>query len=53
MFFEAAREHKLNLLKSIFIGDAESDRLACEAAGCKTIILKTGETFETAVKSLI
>ncbi|MEK7169297.1 MAG: HAD-IIIA family hydrolase [Patescibacteria group bacterium] len=53
MFFQAAREHKLNLTKSVFIGDTESDRLASEAAGCKTIILKTGEILETAVKSLL
>jgi D-glycero-D-manno-heptose 1,7-bisphosphate phosphatase len=53
MFFKAAREYKLNLTKSIFIGDTESDRLAGEAAGCKTVILKTGETLEMAVKSLL
>lgn len=53
MFFQAAREHKLNLTKSVFIGDTESDRLAGEVAGCKTIILNNGESLEMAVKSLL
>jgi histidinol-phosphate phosphatase family protein len=39
MLFRAAREHYLDLTKSIFIGDDERDIRAGEAAGCKTILI--------------
>lgn len=39
MFFQAARDHHIDLTKSIFIGDDERDIQAGKAIGCKTIIV--------------
>lgn len=52
MFFQAAREHRINLTKSIFIGDSESDKEAGEIVGCKIMILNHGETLQSVIKSL-
>lgn len=38
LLFQAARDHNLDLTKTIFIGDDERDLQAGEAAGCKTIL---------------
>ncbi len=53
MFFQAAWEHKLNLTKSVFIGDTESDRLAGEAADCPTILMPSDGSLLEVVKSLL
>jgi len=53
LLFQAARDHNLDLTKTIFIGDDERDIQAGEAAGCKTIFLKPGKSLLDAVKSLI
>ena len=39
LLFQAAREHYLDLTKTIFIGDDERDIQAGQAAGCKTILI--------------
>lgn len=53
MFFRAAREHRINLRKSVLIGDSESDRHAGVAAGCETIvIMPSGGSLLEVVKSL-
>ena len=39
MFFQAAREHYIDLTKAIFIGDDERDVEAGESAGVKTILV--------------
>lgn len=39
MFFQAARDHHIDLTKSIFVGDDERDIQAGNAIGCKTIIV--------------
>ncbi len=43
MLFRAAREHHINLTKTVMIGDKESDVAAGRAAGCRTILAKEGE----------
>lgn len=53
LLFQAARDHNLDLTKTIFIGDDERDLQAGEAAGCKTILLGPEKTFLEIVKSLI
>lgn len=52
MFFQAAREHRLNLAKATFVGDTESDRQAGEATGCRTIILQPGESLLSIIDQL-
>ncbi|MBI5077317.1 HAD-IIIA family hydrolase [Candidatus Falkowbacteria bacterium] len=41
MFFQAAREHHLNLSEAIYIGDDETDRQAGEAAEVKTFLVSS------------
>jgi len=53
MFFQAAREHYLDLTKIIFIGDDERDVEAGEAAGVKTILVAPNKSFLGIVKELI
>lgn len=52
MLFQAAREHKLDLTKSIFIGDDERDEAAGEAAGCRTVLIGPGQNLLEVVQSL-
>lgn len=47
LFFRAAREHHLNLKKSIFVGDTLKDLEAGSRAGCRTLLVKTGQGRET------
>jgi D-glycero-D-manno-heptose 1,7-bisphosphate phosphatase len=53
MFFQAAREHDLDLTKSIFIGDDERDLQAGDAAGCRTILVNSELSLFIAVKEKI
>ena len=43
MLLQAAAEHDLDLAASFAIGDKKSDVLAGQAAGCRTILVQTGE----------
>lgn len=43
MLLQAAREHGIDLKKSIMIGDTPGDILAGNAAGCKTVLVKNHE----------
>ena len=52
MFFQAAREHYIDLTKTIFIGDDERDLQAGDAAGCKTILVTPEKNLLKIVKSL-
>jgi len=52
MFFQAAREHHLDLKKSIFVGDDERDAQAGESAGCKTILVTPENNLLQIVESL-
>lgn len=42
MILEAAAEHQLDLPSSFAIGDRKSDVAAGQAAGCRTILVRTG-----------
>ncbi len=53
MFFQAAKEHCLDLTKAVFIGDDERDVEAGEAAGVKTILVTPEKSFLEIVKDLI
>ncbi len=53
MFFQAAREHHLNLTKTVYIGDDESDREAGEAAGCKVVLVDPEIGIAGAIDALL
>ncbi len=53
MFFQAAREHHIDLTKAVFIGDDERDVEAGEAARVKTILVTPNKNFLEIVKDLI
>jgi len=52
MFYQAAREHDINLSKTIFIGDDERDKIAGDAAGLKTILVYPNESLLEVVKTI-
>jgi D-glycero-D-manno-heptose 1,7-bisphosphate phosphatase len=43
--FQAARDHNLDLTKSLFIGDDERDIQAGKVAGCKTILIEPNKNL--------
>lgn len=53
LFFQAARDHSLDLTKTIFIGDDGRDLQAGDAAGCKTILVTPDNNLLQIVKSLL
>ena len=53
MFFQAAREHHIDLTKAIFIGDDERDLQAGNAAGCKTTLVNSENNLLKVVRSLV
>jgi len=53
MFYQASREHHLDLTKSIFIGDDERDNLAGDAADVKTILISPKDNFLEIIQSKI
>jgi len=53
LLFQAARDHDLDLTKTIFIGDDERDFQAGEVAGCKTILTESKKSLLKIVNSLI
>ena len=53
MFFAAAREHFLDLTKSVLIDDSESDIGAGKAIGCKTILITPNQNLLTIAELLI
>ena len=52
MFYQASREHHIDLTKSIFIGDDERDKMAGDAAGLKTILCEPDSNFIEIVKNI-
>lgn len=52
LLFQAAREHYLDLTKTIFIGDDERDIQAGEEAGCKTILIDKNKNLLSICESL-
>jgi len=53
MFFQAAKEHHIDLTKAVFIGDDERDVEAGETARVKTIPVTPNKSFLEIVKDLI
>jgi len=53
MFFQAARDHHLDLTRAVFIGDDERDVQAGEAAGVKTILVDEEQGLYQAVESIL
>lgn len=53
LIFQAANELDIDLSSSWMIGDRDSDIIAGESAGCKTIKIKSDMTLEDAVKILM
>lgn len=47
---QAAREHRLNLKKCVFVGDTLKDLEAGKGVGCRTILVQTGQGRETLKK---
>jgi D-glycero-D-manno-heptose 1,7-bisphosphate phosphatase len=45
LLLSAAHEMGLDLTRSIFVGDAESDVLAAQVVGCRPVLVKTGRGF--------
>ncbi len=45
LLLNAAKEMELELTRSFFVGDAESDVLAAKAVGCRPVLVKTGRGF--------
>jgi D-glycero-D-manno-heptose 1,7-bisphosphate phosphatase len=42
MFYQAAKDFRIDLNRSVFIGDSETDVLAARAAGCAPVIFGKG-----------
>jgi len=53
LFFRAANEHHFDLTKATMIGDDERDIEAGNAAGCKTILMKSDGSLFDVVKSIL
>jgi D-glycero-D-manno-heptose 1,7-bisphosphate phosphatase len=53
MFYQAAREHDIDLSRAVFVGDDERDKEAGEAAGIKTILVPSNTGIAAALKSLL
>jgi histidinol-phosphate phosphatase family protein len=53
MLLQAARDHHLDLTKTVFIGDDERDIEAGQAAGCKTILVTPENSLLAIVRSLV
>ena len=53
MFFQAARDHSIDLTKTIFNGDDERDLVAGNAAECQTALVKPGNELLKIVNSLL
>jgi D-glycero-D-manno-heptose 1,7-bisphosphate phosphatase len=52
LLLQAAREHQIDLAKSVMIGDRQSDLRAGQAAGTGTVLLLAGpERYPTAVRA--
>jgi D-glycero-D-manno-heptose 1,7-bisphosphate phosphatase len=53
LFLNAIKDHNIDINSSYFIGDRESDRLAGEAAGIKTIIVEQDSSIFNVVRDLL
>ncbi|MFH1226414.1 MAG: HAD family hydrolase [Planctomycetota bacterium] len=53
MIKRSAREHRIDLKQSFFVGDSENDFRAGQKAGVKPIIIKPGEGFSRAIREIL
>jgi len=53
MILQAANEFNINLKKSLFIGDSNSDMEAAAAAGCKGVLLNENESLLELIKKIM
>ncbi len=53
LFYQAQKEHSLNLRECIMIGDDERDLQAAQAAGCQGILVDDQYTLKCAVDDLL
>ncbi len=53
MLFQAAREHLIDLTKTVFIGDDERDLQAGSQAGCTTLLATPDNTLLQVVRKLL
>ncbi len=53
MFFQAQRDFHLDLTKTVFIGDDERDKMAGDAAGCRTLLVDAEISLLRIVKEKI
>ncbi len=53
MFFKAAQDHAIDLIRAFFVGDDERDLEAGNAAGCKTFLVGWDLSLLDVVNSLI
>jgi histidinol-phosphate phosphatase family protein len=53
MFFRAAADHHFDLTKAVFIGDDERDKIAGDAASCRTVLMKPDGNLLETVQSLL
>ena len=44
MLLQAAREHRIDLARSVFLGDTPTDAQAAHAAGVPFVLILTGQT---------
>lgn len=52
MLFQAAKDHSINLAKTVFIGDDDRDMKTGEAAGCKTLFIDKNRNLLNIAKEL-
>lgn len=52
LILTAAKDHGIDLAKSIMVGDSERDIIAGKTAGCRTILALTGKLTREDVKTL-
>ena len=53
LFYQAQKEHSLNLTLCIMIGDDERDMQAAKEAGCKGILVDDNYTLRRAVEDIL
>lgn len=53
LFYQAQKEHSLNLKECVMIGDDERDMIAAQAAGCRGILVDDEYTLRSAVNDLL
>jgi len=53
LFKQAAKEHDIDLNSSWFIGDSPTDEEAGKNIGCRTYLVKEGETMLPVIKKIV